>query len=345
MGVKLGSDKTKINSGGKKGHVQFKDLVDLVDFPTQDFKTLRPFGEIFAYGTHWFEVEGKKKDGSPFKFRTGRTCRNVKSDGTIDPSGGCGFCKVGHEPRTSFLQNVIDVDLEDSAPRNNKITPEEKKSGFKIKGTKFWTPVRVLIFPPTVAETMQKLTKKNKDKEGGIRELSDPSFGKALDISRDTRDGVSPANMWNVQKADEPMRKLTPDQRAYYMWDIAGVLKAMMPAAKQSLDDMKFNVPQLIEKDFEGLDLSEFPELVAKRNGGKKKSKSGSFDIDDDDDDDDLPKKSKRRAVDDDDDDDLPRRSTKKRARDDEDDTPPRRSSAKKKKAKKRKSFDVNSVM
>ncbi len=352
MGVKLGSNKTKINTGGKQDHIKWQDLVDLFEFPNHEFKTARPVGEIFAIGTHWFEVEGKKKDGSPFKFRTGRTCRNIKSDGTVDPNGGCAFCKVNHQPRTSYLQCQIDPELEDSAPRNNKISPEEKKSGFKTKGSKLWTPVRVLIFPPSVAETMQKLTLKNKDKEGGIRELSDPVFGKALDISRDTRKGTAPANMWNVQKADEPMRKLTPDQRAYYLYDIASAIKTLMPSVKQSMDDMKFNVPQMIDKDYETLDLSEFPELEAKRKGGgKKKAKSGKFDVDDEDDEDedDLPKRKNRRVDDDDDeDDDLPRRSNKRAARDDdddedEDDAPVRRN--KKKRAKKSKSFNIKNIL
>lgn len=344
MGVRLGDSGTKIPTGGKD-RVKFEDLFEVAKFPDQDFKTFRPVGDIFAYGTHWFEVAGTKKDGTPFKFRTGRACRNIKLNGDIDPNGGCAFCKVGHTARTSYFQNMIDVDEEDNAPRKQPSpTPEERKAGFKIKGTKTWTPAVVLMFPPTVAETMQKLTRKNKDKENRIRELSDPSFGRALDISRDTRDGVSPANMWNVQRADNAMRKLTADQRQYLLYDIAACIKKLIPTAKQSEDDMKFNVPQMVDADFDKLDLSDYPELAAKRKGGKKKkSKSGSFSVSDDDDDDDLPKRSKKRRIvdEDDDDDDLPRRKTSKK-KNTKSSSSGRNSS---KKNGKRKSFDVSSIL
>ena len=346
MGVKLGDSNTRINTGGKD-RIKMEDLFELAKFPNQDFRTFRPRGEIFAYGTHWFELIVITKEGERKKFRTGRACRNVKLDGTIDPSGGCGYCKVNHSPRTSYFQNMLDIEAEENAPRKLPTpTPEERKAGFKIQGTKTWTPNVVLSFPPTVAETMQKLTKKNKDKEGRIRELSDPSFGRALDISKDTRDGVSPGNMWNVQKADDDMRKLTQDQKSYLLWDISSCLKKLIPSAKESLEDMKRNVPLMVDADFDKLDLSEFPELVAKRKGGGKKSKSGKFKVDEDDDeDDDLPKRSKRRVIDEDDDeDDIPRRSKKRASdEDDDEDETPRRST--KKKGKKRKSFDINSVM
>jgi hypothetical protein len=350
MGVKLGGSK-EIRTGGKD-RVKLEDLFDLAEFPNQEFKTFRPVGEIVANGTHWFEYYYVEKDTNQLKKgRTGRTCRNVQFDGDIDPKGKCGFCKMGHQPRVNFFQNMIDTEEEENPPRNIKgPTPEEKKLGKKLKGTKLWTPVVVLPFPPTVAQTMQKLTKKNKDKEGKVRELYDPSFGRALDISKDTRDGTSPGNIWNVQRAEEPMKKLSAEQREYYLWDLEGGLKKLIPDVKTSKADAKWAATRMADKDFEGLDLSEFPELLAERDKffGKKgkKSKSGSFRVDDEDDDEDDKPRKRRPIDDDDDDDDTPRRSKKRASRDDDDDDDlPKRNKKSTGKKKKRKSFNVDDVM
>lgn len=335
MGVKLSTAKIK---SGNRERLQPKDFFDLVEFPDHELYSMRPVGEIVAIATHWFEVitkEGKKT-------RIGKTCRNVGLDGEThangwDGKGPCYFCKVGHESRQSFFQNFILPDEEENAPR--KMAPptaEEKKNRFKIKGTKLWTPIKVLQFPPTVATTMQMLTKKNKDKAQEVRELSDPVFGKALDISRDTRKGVAPANMWNVQKADVPMRKLSEEQRRYYLWDL-NLLAKMIPSVKESKADLEYNIVGMIDADYEKLDLSDFPELIAKRekkNG--KKSKNGKFRMEEEEDDD-LPKK-KRRVIDDEDDedDDLPRRKKSSSKRRDEEDEP--------RSKKKKKKFNIESL-
>jgi hypothetical protein len=341
MGVKLSS--ATISSGGRD-RIKLEDLFDLVQFSGQEPKTLRPIGEIQAVGTHWVGIVTKEGKNT----NIGITCRNVKLDGTEDPQGGCAFCKIGHKSKVSYYENFIDTEEEENPPRNlGKPTPEEKKAGFKLKGTKLWTPVRVMVFPGGVAQTMQGITKKNKDKEQKVRELSDPSFGRALDVAKDTRKGTAPANMWSVQKSDNMMRKLTSDQREYWLWDLS-LLKKMLPTAKESEAEMKKLVVIMQDEEFDKIDLSDYPELSAKRKkDGKKKSKSGSFEVDDDEDD--MPKK-KRRVIDDDDDDDddIPRRS-KKRSRDDdndddedEDDLPKRKKKSTKK--KKGKSFNVSDV-
>lgn len=318
MAVKLGSNNTKIPTGGRD-RVVLGDLVELVSFPDQDFKTLRPVGDIHAAGTHWLKLKVTTKAGEVKSFSVGRTCLNVNLDGSANPNGGCPWCKIGHNARVGYYQNFIDIEEADNPPRNiRRPTAKEDKTGFKeSKSTSSWTPVAVLPFPPTVAETMQKLTRKNKDKSGIIRELSDPSFGRALDISKDTRDGVSPANMWNVQKADVPMRKLTQEQLDYLLWDIPAALNSLRPNAKAALADMKETVLVLSQDEYEKLDLSEFPELAAKRK--TKSSKRGKFTAEDD-----APRTSnnKRRRFeeDDDDDDEQPiRRSRRAKVDDDED--------------------------
>lgn len=330
MGVKLSS--AKIKTGGRD-RISVKDLFDLMEFPDQELHTMRPRGEIVALATHWFEVitkEGKKQ-------RIGKTCRNIGLNGEVYPKGwdgkgGCAFCKAGHESRTNYYQNFIDVEDEDNAPR--KLAPptaEEKKAKRKLKGTKLWTPIKVLQFPPTVATTMQLITKKNKNKAGEVCELGDVNFGRALDISRDNRPGVAAANIWSVQKADQQMRKLNEEQRAYYMWDL-NLLTKLIPTAAESKADLDYNVVGMIDADYEKLDLSEFPDLIAKREKAKKKSKSRrgrDDDQDQDQDDDDLPKKAKRRrAIESDDQDD------------DQDDQPKSRKS----KPKKKKKFNLDDL-
>jgi hypothetical protein len=343
MGVKLSS--ATISSGGRD-RIKLEDLFDVVQFSGQEPKTLRPIGDIQAVGTHWVGIVTKEGKNT----NIGITCRNVKLDGTEDPNGGCAFCKIGHKSKVSYYENFIDTEEEENQPRNlGKPTPEEKKAGFKLKGTKLWTPVRVMVFPGGVAQTMQGITKKNKDKEQRVRELSDPAFGRALDVAKDTRKGTAPANMWSVQKSDNMMRKLTADQREYWLWDL-NLLKKLYPTAKESETEMKKLVVIMQDEEFEKVDLSEYPELLAKRKkDGKKKSKSGAFAMDDDDEDD-MPKK-KRRVIDDDDDDDddMPSRSKRRNNDDDDDDDdeeelPKRNKSTKKKKKKGGKSFDISNV-
>lgn len=316
-GMKLSN--TKIKSGGAD-KVKLEDIFDLYTFETTDFKTTRLVGDMVAIATHWFEVT--TKEGG--KARFGLPCRNVNPDGTDNPKGKCPACGIKHQARAAYASNAIDTKIEDAGPprKDTPPTKAEAASGFKTKGSGAWTPVRVLVFPPSVAQTMQKLTLSNKNKAGDVKELSDPRFGRALDLSRDTK--LAAANMWSVQRSETAMRKLTEEQLEYLTWDLTQVSKLQMTVEELKAELIK-SVPRISDpKERAKLNFDDYPEIAAAMDAsgtGGKKSRKGSFATDDEDSDEDEAPRKRRRVVDEEDeDDDRPLKKHRRPADEDEDD-------------------------
>lgn len=266
-----------------------QDIFDTVDFTDTNLNPYRPVGELAIQAAHWLTIN--KRSGG--QARIPIVCRNVDLEGNpVD--GKCELCAVGHTARQTFFCNVIDKRLQDNQPRRLvPPTKEERRSGFKVKGSNTWTPVRVLLFPTTVAETWQKLTVANKNKKNEVFELGDKNFGRCLDIAFN-KNAKSAANYWTIQKADEPWRKLSPDEAAYLVWNLNDLSK-LVPSVKQQRSKLRGMIPQLIDADYSELSLGdEYQAAIDKRRGNdeddggknrKRKAREGSFSVGDDDDD------------------------------------------------------------
>lgn len=287
------------------------DFIDMVDFPDAKLRTFRPVGDIVIQRTHWINI--LSKEGK--KVRLPITC--IAYDLENNPREGvrCAFCEVNHASRPTYYWNVIDSKLVTTQPRRlPPLSRKEQRTGFKEKGSDSWTPIRVWAFPTTAAETVQQLTQSNKNKRDEMKELSDPVFGRAIDVSKNTN-AASPANYWNVQRADQQWRRLDEGELQYLKYDLTLLNKLMLTEKAQDAR-LRNLIPSLDPEaqDFEELDLSEYADLVAKNRHIK------GNDVDDDDSDDAEEKRGRRGSFSikgrSGDDDDMPKR---KRSRDDSD--------------------------
>lgn len=285
------------------------DFFDMMEFPDAKLRTVRPVGDIVIQRTHWINIISKEGK----KVRLPITCIAYDLEDNPRPDVRCAFCEVNHKARQTYYWNVIDSKLVASAPRRlPPLSRKEQRTGRKEKGSDSWTPIRVWGFPTTAAETVKQLTQSNKDKKDQMRELSDATFGRAIDVSKNTN-AASPANFWNVQRADQQWRRLSEDELQYLTYDLTLLNKLMLNEKAQEAR-LRNLIPSLdpAAQDFEEMDLSAYADLVAKNRNIK-----GNDDSDADDDDRRGRKGSFSIRGRSNDDDDMP---TRRRARDDDSD-------------------------
>ena len=304
----------KPRTGGDEKRID--EVIDLLKLPEKEYVTMRLIGPVVAYAQHWFDYIGPK---SGKEVRIAKVCLAFDPETEdFDAEKVCPYCETGNKPTVNYLTNAILRDLQENEPaKRGKMTDSEKKTGFKEKASKTWTPVKVVRATATVATKIQNLSNANKvkDKKTGetvAKPLSDEKYGRDIQLFYDSK--AKGAAKYDVQKGDD-RKPLTDEEKEYLVWNIEGVLKPE-PLNRAQEEADKFSGKAGKKKGKEDYE-EEDDEPKSKKGKGKSKKDSddddGYFDGSDDDagsDSDDEPKskkdkgKSKKSKKDSDDDED-----------------------------------------
>lgn len=279
------------------------DLVDVLQFPANEWVSLRFVGPTVSYGIHWIETLNKQQKKTSFP----KVCL-AYDDKTeeLDSTRECPWCEADSEKirfSPEYYSNAIVRSLQEEEPSKLKEpTKKEAKTGFKEKGSKTWTPVRAVRLTRTLIRELKKLSSLNraKDKKTGESKsfpLSHPKYGCDIQIMYDPNE-KTPAKKYMVQKGERTA--LTSEEQEYLLWSIEGM---------QEPDSLKDST-----KDFER--WAEKMDDGGKKNKKKGKGKDDEDEEDDDEDEDeeDEPKKGKGKKG------APPKKGNKKKDDDDEDD-------------------------
>ena len=202
---------------------RLEDIVDMLEMPDNgEFIRVRPVGDISSVAFHWVKIVTEKKGDVSIPKQCLAWDAETES---MDSTKHCPYCKLPNQKvQVQHLSNVIDRDLqENSTPR--KPTPEEVKSGFKVKGSKT-SPIKVIKLVPTLLGKLQKVADLNrhKDRKTGVTtsyDLADEVYGMDVFVSYDK--GKKGTDMYNAQKDEKTA--LTEEELDYYIFNLEGLLR------------------------------------------------------------------------------------------------------------------------
>ncbi len=350
-----------------------EDLVDLYKFPANQWVQVRFIGPLTSYGRHW--IETKKNDGSKTKFP--KTCLSYDPETEEhDSTKSCPWCDVQDERvrfNPEYYTNAIIREIEEDGPGKKSSSPSktEAKSGIKERGSKSWTPVRVIRLTPSMIREIKKIggLNRHKDKKTGEKKafsVSHEKYGCDIMIEFNPDEKVA-SKKYAFQKGDAS--PLSDEQQEYLVYQIEDMIhpdkkKDAEKEVKRWLEKMgkKKSKDEESDDDDDSDDEDEdssdddddAPKGKVKKSKDKKPSKSKSDDDDEDEDDDDLPEedededdedepkgkkskskdKKKSKSKDDEDEDDLDDDEDEDSSDDDEDDEPKSKKNSKKSKSK-----------
>jgi len=257
-----------MNTGDNKSK-RPDELVDLLHL-NEDYLQVRIIGQPAVYAQHWISIvtpNGKK-------VNIPRTVPNFDpSTDSFDDTVEDPYKEIPNEvsTRKMYFVNVIVRDDQDDRPRKlHPPTRTEKKSGYKSKNSKSWTPVKVMRMPTSVVRDIQRIITMNKHKvDGKVREyeISHPVYGCDLFISFDKN--AQGASMYSVQKGDKS--KLTKEEKGYLIWDLNGLIPPA-PSMGEVKKDAKA-LSESFESDDDDDDDDDFIENMDKKKK-RKDSKS-----------------------------------------------------------------------
>ena len=290
-----------VNPSSGNDNKSYMDVIDLHKFDPE-WSAIRLVGSVFPIRQHWIPVQtkGGKKNFS-------RVCLK-----TLDPSAHCPYCEAGFKTSSIFLHNAIIRSIQEDKPENKKKLRIPEGQEFRKKGDTFWSPVRVVQLPSTIASKIKSFTKINKvkAKSGAIKcfDVNHPKYGTDLLISFDG-DKAGTAK-WDVQK--DVRSPLTQEEMDYLLYDLDLVYDCIEDEDEslRTLIDIWNKSSEVITND--DCNISSLRKLVG------SSSKSSSYDDDEDDEDEEetpsrkkkstksskSSSKSKRKLVEEDDEDD-----------------------------------------
>ena len=227
--------------------IRLDSLVDFADFSDGEWHRVRLWPGLFANAQMWVDI--RKQDGTfiqiPKQFRnfdittakfTDAECPYYRNREAFSCRGDPGGQVTVH-----YYVNLLDRGLQEDRPKKAKPpTGEEAKTGFKVKGSKSWSPIRVARFPRTLVESIIKLTELNRI-SGETKQLSDPKYGRDLYVLFN-KNASSPSNMWDVQVDPDGHSKLSKEEQGYLFYDIKSALEELQ--SQESLSEAKTWVKQ-----------------------------------------------------------------------------------------------------
>lgn len=263
MGAKFKTNKSFSDTNPKTGRPEIPKPYDLVEFlkmPDNEFVQLRLIGPTFSYAMHWIEIYSEKLSR---KVRFPKMCLGYSHETEEFDSDSCPYCKAGLRPAVDYISNAIIRDLQDEYNHKpDKWEKSEKKTGFKDKGSKSKTPVRVVRFTAATAERIKKRSQSNKakNKEGKIQAypLSDNKHGRDINYLYNSKGTGTGKYELEVQEHTP----LTEEEKELLLWDIENCVKV------EKEEDAKAEVKSLKKR---------YPDVF-----GEKKSKTDNSDGDDD---------------------------------------------------------------
>lgn len=228
--------------------VQLKDFADVFSIAEEsgnEYVPIRLIGGVVGTKVHW--INSLKKEGDLVSFA--KTCLAFNPETLQHDSGvECPYCKAeeyfrerkiiaGAGKRASnparagvdFLSNAIIRTIQEDVEAR-VATAEERNSGFKVKGSKSRTPVRVVRLTAGLVNKIKDVQKLNvhlvkiKDENGDIiktrkaMNIAHPKFGRDLMIKYNDK-ASSPSDAYNVQLgSDSP---ITEDEAEYLTYNLA----------------------------------------------------------------------------------------------------------------------------
>lgn len=271
MPSKYSSDLSAVYTGSgtrEKTSTLPGDVVDMFKLPNQTYVRVRLIGGVMMTGSYW--VTTRKKDGSTGQFNTGCNSWNPEThsqdENKPDPWRDferdqieAGVSRSDRLVRfsTQYFMNAIIRNLQDTEPtRKAEHTSNEKETGFKDKDSDSWTPVRVISFPASVIDAIQKLKSINsvklRKKDGTTVtktfDMNHPKYGCDILIMYDpTKTGSA---KYTVQK-DDGRTPLTEEEQFYLVYDLDKLYETFDPAVMdQSFKSWANRNESLIKSSF-----------------------------------------------------------------------------------------------
>lgn len=337
------------------------DIFTLLEYPSKNGKpawvTIRLFGPVFSEGTYWVRAKrDNPKSSFPAPCLSYDYNTHQRTSDKEDPWGdelqrerdaGMDQPYVRYQPY--LYMNAIVRKEQSREPARNRLTAEEKETGFKDKDSDSWTPVVVVRFTPSLFKKVQDLKDDNIVKlKSGTKafNVNHERFGRDIMIRYDPNAAAS--DKYAVKLVvDGGRTPLTEEEKAYLKWDIEAMYndepsleetKRDVAAwrKRMGLTDEKSKAVESMDDNEESFDddIEDTPKLKKRKPAADvfedddvgsfdppKKSKSDDDDFDDDDDDfeDEKPtrksKKSKQVEEDDFEDDDFEEEAPRKKSK------------------------------
>ena len=334
------------------------DIFTLLEYPSKNGKpvwvTIRLFGPVFSEGTYWVRAKrDNPKSSFPAPCLSYDYNTHQRTSDKEDPWGdelqrerdaGMDQPYIRYQPY--LYMNAIARKEQAREPARNRLTAEEKETGFKDKDSDSWTPVVVVRFTPSLFKKVQDLKDDNIVKlKSGTKafNVNHERFGRDIMIRYDPNAAAS--DKYAVKLVvDGGRTPLTEEEKAYLKWDIEAMYndepsleetKRDVAAwrKRMGLTDEKSKAVESMDDNEESFDddIEDTPKLKKRKPAADvfedddvgsfdspKKSKSYDDDFDDDDFEDEKPaRKSKSRKVEEDDfeDDDFEEEAPRKKSK------------------------------
>lgn len=271
------------NSSAKIPRVD--ELVDLFT-PTKKFQLIRFVGDVFSDMTYWIEI-----DTANGITRVPKKSLSYDPDtDTMDSSKEDPYLDLPNtiQQQKYYYVNAIIRDLQDDEPRKKgEKTKQEKKTGFKEKGSAAWTPIRVVRLTPGVVTRLQALREINQHRVKGKKQsfdLTDPQYGCDIYISFD-KDSKSVSDKYKLNKGETT--KITKEEAEYLQYDLSKIqcCETLEVAIKEA-ENLRNKCPDIEDEDEDDIT----PKKKKSSKGKDKKSKKDGLE---------KPKKKKSKVSDD----------------------------------------------
>lgn len=233
-----GTDLDAVTIRGSSNNFRMSDVVNMLEYPTKNGKagwvTIRLFGPVYSDAFFWV----KAKQGSNKSFRVSCRCYDPDTHQCVPEKHDPWYDEYRREcdenidrkdrllqySRYFYMQAIVRK-LQDNIPAKNRITAQEKKTGFKDPDSDSYTPVVVVQLTPKILSAIQDMKEDNVVKlKSGTRKaynVTDEKFGRDIMIKKDMSPGVAPGDIYQVKLAvDSGRTPLTEEEKAYLTWDM-----------------------------------------------------------------------------------------------------------------------------
>lgn len=306
-----GTDLDAVTVRGSTNTFRMSDVVNMLEYPTKNGKagwvTIRLFGPVYSDAFFW----AKAKQGSTKSFRVSCRCYDPDTHQCVPEKYDPWYDEYRREcdenidrkdrllqySRYFYMQAIVRK-LQDNMPAKNRLTAQEKKTGFKDPDSDSYTPVVVVQLTPKILSAIQDMKEDNIVKlKSGTRKayhVTDEKFGRDIMIKKDMSPGVAPGDIYQVKLAvDSGRTPLTEEEKEYLTWDMNTIYAPEQSEAEVKRDFeswarrmglTKRKVEPEVEEDDDDMEDFEEERSTPKLKKSPKKSEEDDFEDDDSDD-------------------------------------------------------------
>ena len=358
-----GTDLDAVTVRGSANTFRMSDVVNMLEYPTKNGKpgwvTIRLFGPVYSDAFFW----AKAKQGSTKSFRVSCRCYDPDTHQCVPEKYDPWYDEYRREcdenidrkdrllqySRYFYMQAIVRK-LQDNMPAKNRLTAQEKKTGFKDPDSDSYTPVVVVQLTPKILSAIQDMKEDNIVKlKSGTRKayhVTDEKFGRDIMIKKDMSPGVAPGDIYQVKLAvDSGRTPLTEEEKEYLTWDMNTIYAPEQSEAEVKRDFeswarrmglTKRKVETEVEEDDDDTEDFEEERSTPKLKKSPKKSEEDDFEDDDsdnfedDEEEEETPKSKKSKKPVEEDEDDFEEDDSDDDFDDDEEESKPAKKSSKK---------------